>query len=184
MDEKKKKRLEKKGYSVGSADDFLSSREIVYNRRVDYLDLIERSVGNTLFRTCFYVDSKDRKTKIDVCQNGKLACARFVSCILKLCDLVSTTHVGVGGADSGLEGNMRAWGWKRLDPEKKIPVGAVVFWEAKKGSDGKMHRHVGFYMGNGRCISGDPDGDVPIEHDTTFGGTRNIEKVYIHNYIL
>src|SRR3990172_5190615 len=110
--------------------------------RDTYLRTIKNSVGTNLFRN-FY--AKVNGQKKDILRDGDLACAYFVSCILKIFGLVKDIHTTV----SGTMADMKKSGWRLA---KNVEPGCVLFWEAKK-SGRETHSHIGFYMGNKKAIS-------------------------------
>jgi len=147
---------------------------------------IEKSVGSRMFQNCWFNTPEGKL--VEVCQDGDLSCAYFVSSILYRFDLISTMHVRV----ESLEKELTLCGWHST--ERLLP-GVVVVWEPKLARDGEMHRHIGFYLCNDECVSNDPKGTVPIFHDVYFRSEqmldsnkldpiRKIEKIYAHPFLL
>jgi len=156
-----------------------------------YLRAIRNSIGTKLFRN-FYakVDGKSRRkasrmleiqtlpsaekisAKKDILHDGDLSCAYFVSCVLKIFDLIGKTHLTV----EGTEADMKKAGWKIV----KVPnKGSVLVWEKKKFGK-EEHSHIGFFIGNGKAISNSAKNKIPVEHSFTFGGKRRIQAIYWH----
>ena len=71
-------------------------------------------------------------------------------------------------------------GWKEIDKEK-IKPGDVIVWEKQKGSNGLMHYHDGFYIGDKKAISNDSDNGVPDLHSWDNNGKRKIIAVYTYS---
>lgn len=118
----------------------------------------------------FEIDGKD----VDILGNGGLSCAMLVSSILYLSKLISDIHTTVVGTEK----DMISGGWQEI---KDLRLGAVLVWEKKAGHSGKMHSHIGFYMGNNEAISNDSRGTgFPRKHHYTYNETRKIEKIYWH----
>lgn len=121
----------------------------------NYLAVIKASVGSQMFRRLYF---KVGRKKIDVLRDGDLSCAFFVSTILKLFGLISEIHTTVAGTVE----EMKRTGWKKI-PVKgrsasggKLEVGCIVVWAAKRQPPSwEPHKHIGFYIGNGRVISND-----------------------------
>lgn len=162
-------------------------KEYIFDLRITYLIRIRESVGSKIFRHCYCVDTEG--DTIDVCQGGLFSCAVFVSNILKMHDLIKAPKANTGS----LEKEMISCNWLLCKDKDRPYFGAVLFWEPKMGSDGEMHRHVGFYFGAGTAISNDPRSEeggstfVPIAHkmdcSDLLGYPREIEKVYFHALI-
>lgn len=137
----------------------------------NYLETIKASRGSKMFRR-FYV-LEDGKKK-DILKNGKLSCARYVSSILKLFDLISETHATVNGAMKDMFRNS----WK---PTKKLIPGNVLVWEEKTTSSGEVHSHIGFYLGDNKAISHRNEKCLPVIHHYTYGrDKRRIVKILTH----
>lgn len=159
-------------------------KEYTFDFRSTYLQRIRNSLGSELFQVCYCVNPKG--VLEDVCRGGLLSCAVFVSNILKMHSLIKTPTANVGT----LEKELISCDWFLCKNKDNPCFGAVLFWEPKKGSDGKMHRHVGFYFMAGIAISNDPRGvnmgstRAPIMHRMDCSDLlrypRKIEKVYSH----
>jgi hypothetical protein len=141
-----------------------------------YIQTIKNSVGSNMFKNLFA--SIDGKPKIDVLDNGQLSCAYFTSIILHIFKLIPSIHATVDGTQNDLINNF----WEEIDNPKE---GSVLIWEAQN-FEGEMHRHIGFYIGNGQAISNNTSQHVPAIHHWTFGEkdgqpVRKIEKIYWNN---
>jgi hypothetical protein len=141
-----------------------------------YLAVIRNSVGAKIFRN-FY--AKIGGKKIDIMKNGKLSCAFFVSSILSLFKLAQKPH----GTVDGTVKDMKKHGWTSI---KKIKIGSVIVWEQKKFGKEGAHKHIGFYIGNGKAISNSTKSGSPAIHHPTFGTAngkpkRKIEAIYWNN---
>lgn len=125
-----------------------------------------------MFRN-FYIETEGKE--IDILKDGKLSCAAFVSTVLYLNKLISNLHATVNGTEKDLLND----GWREVEDLKS---GAILIWEKKEGQDGKMHRHIGFYIGNDEAISNDSKvTGFPHRHHYTYNNTRKIELIYWHD---
>lgn len=131
----------------------------------NYLKTIKTSEGSKMFRN-FYVLNDGKKR--DILENGKLSCARYVSSILKLFDLISETHATVNGTTKDMLKNE----WK---PTKKLIPGNILIWEEKEGCDGALHQHLGFYLGTNKAISHRDEKCLPVIHHYTYGKNKKGE---------
>lgn len=123
------------------------------------LSVIAQSVGAQMFRNNFaVVDGKE----VDLCRDGKLSCAFFVSSVLAMFRRIGAVHTTVSGTVKDLEGS----GWVRIsEPE----VGCVVVWEAiQEPGIPESHRHIGFYVGDEKAISNSSSLGYPVKHDWQF----------------
>ena len=131
---------------------------------------------NWMFRN-FYIE-KDGEVK-DSLEDGKNSCAVFASSILVLFNDLFHWIKGPHTTVTSTEKDMIESGWEETD---SLRPGAVLVWEKKEGHDGKMHSHIGFYIGDNEAISNDSRGTgFPHRHHYTYGGTRKIEKIYWHD---
>lgn len=143
-----------------------------------YLAVIRNSVGADLFRNFYAVVDDEKK---DILRNGELACAFFVSSILRMFDLLKENHCTVGGTVKDLKKS----GWVKI---KKPRPGCILVWEAIRYQDGKDHTHLGFYIGKGRAISNLSSSGAPGVHHQTFGlksgkPVRKITAIYGHEFL-
>ncbi|HTP57179.1 MAG TPA: hypothetical protein VMJ72_02810 [Candidatus Paceibacterota bacterium] len=147
--------------------------EVILLKKKSYLAMIRNAVrGEThLFRNVFAsVDGVER----DILEDGKLACASFVSGILMLNGLIDRPHATVPGTEKALA----AAGWSIIDEPRE---GAVLSWEPITYSDTRTHGHLGFYIGNERAISNASNASgIPREHHWTYDGTRNVVRIWWH----
>ena len=145
--------------------------------RKTYLAMIEDSSGSAMFRKLF-VSRQDGP--YDVIGNGDLACAFFVSSILALCQL---TRDGVHTTVDETIRDMMESGWYEV---KEKQVGAVVVWGLKlSDTDGLMHRHIGFCMGEVLAVSTNSKRRSPQIHLlegllTETGKPRGVQAYYMH----
>ncbi len=138
----------------------------------NYLAMIKGSKNSQMFRKLFVL--KNDQTK-DVLQNGQLACAYYLSCILKIFDLISVPHATVAGTIKDMLKN----NWQETE---ELKPGNVLIWEEKEFKSGQ-HIHIGFYLGNHQAISHRGEYQYPIIHDATYQGKRKITKILTHSLI-
>ena len=129
----------------------------------NYLETIKASEGSKMFRN-FYVLNDNKKR--DILKNGQLSCARYVSSILKLFDLISETHVTIDGTTKDMFNN----GWKLTE---KLTPGNVLIWERRITSSGEIHPHNGFYLGANKAISHRDEKCLPVVHHYTYGESKD-----------
>jgi len=144
------------------------------------LQRLTKSLGSQTWQNLYAeVDGQAK----DITENGMNSCAVFVSAmLLGLSDgLLKAPHAGV----DGLERDLIDSGWQTLETVRE---GAVLIWKLRGGKDAKMHRHAGFYIGNGQSISNDSRGSgMPWKHDFEYRkegpeyGPREIEQIYWHD---
>jgi hypothetical protein len=132
-----------------------------------YVRMIKNSLGSRMFQN-FYVETEDQG-QFDALESGLLSCAFFVSSILLIFKKIRGVHATVASTVQDLKES----GWKEVN---KPQAGDVLVWEAIQFEDGP-NEHIGFSIGNGRAISNSFQERVPVEHDTTFGGTRRIVSI-------
>jgi hypothetical protein len=135
----------------------------------NYLLFAKASAGSKMFRTVYY---EIGRKKIDVLRDGDLSCAVFVSAILKLFNLIDDVHTTVNHTVRSL----KLRGWK---PIKKPVPGAIIVWAPKTSKkSGETHRHIGFYLGNGKAVSNNSKKRSPAIHAWTF---RPVEEILYKN---
>ena len=148
----------------------------------NYLTVIKNSADSKIFQHIYVLENSKEK---DILKGGKLSCAYYVSCILKLFNLINqeiSPHAMVGG----LVKNILNSGWKET---KKLKTGNILLWEKKKYPNGKLHYHLGFYLGKNKAISHRDKKKAPIIHHYTYGQTENgqpkrrIIKIFTHKII-
>ena len=83
---------------------------------------------------------------------------------------LASIHGTVGGTVRDLQER----GWQEV---KRPEAGDVLVWEAQQFDDG-LKQHIGFSIGAGRAISMSWSKKMPVEHDQTFDGSREIIKVF------
>lgn len=138
--------------------------------------MIKNGVGTQMFRSLFVINEKGKK--LDALKNGDLACAFFVSCVLKIFSLIDYPHATV---DSTIR-DMLENGWHRT---KKFKPGNVLLWEKNKTG----RRHLGFYIGDNKAVSNSYKNKFPIIHHITYGKNkdgqpkRKIEEIFTHSDI-
>lgn len=132
-----------------------------------YLAVIKNSVGSKMFRN-FYVKVGGKKT--DIMRNGMYSCAFYVSSILALFKMIKETH---GTVNSTIE-ELRKHGWRKIKTPKP---GSVLVWEAVDFGGGDIHKHIGFYIGNGEAVSNNYKLGSPAKHNWKFGGKRKVEAI-------
>lgn len=140
--------------------------------RETYLAQILGLVGSRQYQKLFVLHP-DQSIE-DVIRNGDLACAYVVSSVLTLCEL---TKGGVHTTVDEVVRDLERSGW--MVTEHPVP-GAVIVWGARLCTDGVMHRHIGFSIGDCWAVSNDPRTRVPKIHNHDFGGARAVEKIYYH----
>jgi hypothetical protein len=130
---------------------------------------IHNSVGSNQYRNMF-MERYDGV--VDVLNNGDLSCAYYVSCLLVPFGLIRKSHTWVKNTVHDLH----ASGWKSVDTPEP---GCVLVWEERVGASGVLHKHIGFYVGNGNAVSNIDSVGCPQEHDIGLQG-RNIISILDH----
>ncbi len=131
-----------------------------FNLPQTYLSVISGAVGTTMFQHSYLED--DNHIACDILNSGELSCAFFVTSILKMFDLISTQHATVASTLKDME----SVGWIQID---KPRIGSVIFWEPQMNSDGTLHGHVGFCVGDEEAISNSTSQHTPQRHHITYG---------------
>jgi len=134
----------------------------------NYCQMIKGSQGSQMFRRLYVLENNQKK---DILKNGQLACAYYVSSILKIFDLISQPHATVKSTVKDILKNS----WR---PTKKLKPGNVIVWRKKEN-----HLHIGFYLGKNRAISHCYEMKTPIVHDYTYNKKRKIVKILTHKII-
>lgn len=138
--------------------------------------MIEKSVGSEMFQT-LWADVDGVRT--DILDGGDVSCAYFVSCLLKIFDLIESPHATV----QGVERDLRASGWQETDT--MVP-GCILVWEMQAQADDEPHEHIGFYIGENRAVSNSYTKRHPVLHHFTSGvgddgqPIRAIRTIYAH----
>lgn len=125
-----------------------------------YLSVIKNSSGTLMFKN-LYADVNGEKK--DITDEGDLSCAFFVSSVLLMFKKIEGVHATVSSTVRDMEES----GWIRTDEPKR---GDVVVWGEKMGSDGKSHKHIGFFWNKGAAISNSKDKRHPVEHSLEMEG--------------
>ncbi|OGY43557.1 MAG: hypothetical protein A3B89_03585 [Candidatus Buchananbacteria bacterium RIFCSPHIGHO2_02_FULL_40_13] len=141
--------------------------KITIIKKDNYLVLIKNSIGGTTWRQAYGLINGRKK---NLTQNGDLACAYFVSSILKIFDLIGNLHLTVTGTIKDLENS----GWEKIT-KNKISPGDIIIWQAKNN-----HQHIGFYLGDKKAVSNDSKTGKIKSHHYTFKNQREIEEVWRH----
>jgi len=142
----------------------------------NYLTVIKNSTESKMFRHIYVLDDDKEK---DILKNGSLSCAYYVSCILKMFNLIDqeiSPHAVVGGLIKNISDN----GWKETDQLKE---GNLLVWDEKEYSSGEAHYHIGFYIGDDKAISNSGEDGHPIVHHYTYEDKRKIVKIFTHKII-
>jgi len=137
-----------------------------------YIKMIKNSAGTRMFRNLYLEINGE---KFDAAQDGKFSCAFFVSNILLIWELISEGHANVPSTTKDMLKN----GWRKISSDKAKP-GDVIVWEKKMGTDGLMHYHNGFYIGNKKAISTSDKTKTPIIHNWDYNGKKKIIAVYTY----
>ena len=147
--------------------------DVILLKKKNYLMMIANAAAgeNRMFRNVFaLVDGVER----DILEDGKLACAAFVSGVLALNGLLDRPHATVSGTEKALE----AAGWTIISEPR---AGAVLSWEPITYADERTHGHLGFSIGNDRAISNASNASgIPREHHWTYDGTRKVVRIWWH----
>lgn len=142
-----------------------------------YLAVIDGAVDSGMFSRAYALVDGKRK---EVTENGNLSCAFFPSFVLKYFGLIKEGHFTV----SGLVRDLEKSGWKKI---KKPRLGCVLVWGAQDDKKDKNysfgHRHIGFFVGNGKAVSNLSSKARIGKHHWTFGmkrgkPRRKIEAMY------
>lgn len=153
-----------------------------------YLAMIWGSIDSREYQKVFI---RTPTGSIDATDGGNFSCAIYVSSVLSRCGL---TTGGMHATVAETIRDMCESGWYEVhySPETAhlLPTGCVILWgQAGVCSDGRLHRHIGFFIGNGEAVSNHPVDRVPKRHHITFGEDENgapvrpVLRVY-HNTLL
>jgi len=93
--------------------------KITIIKKDNYLVLIKNSIGGTTWRQAYGLINGRKK---NLTQNGDLACAYFVSSILKIFDLIGNLHLTVTGTIKDLENS----GWEKITKNKISPGDIII----------------------------------------------------------
>jgi|TARA_Y100000294_G_scaffold175446_1_gene195540 hypothetical protein len=139
----------------------------------NYLSMIKASQGSKMFRRVYVLDNHKKR---DILKGGQLSCAYYVSCILKIFNLISDLHTTVDGAVKDILENK----WELTE---KLVSGNILVWEDKESLNGEIHSHLGFYLGQDKAISNSGNKRAPIIHHYTYNQERKIIKILTHKII-
>ena len=135
-----------------------------------YIKMVKNSVGTKMFRN-LYLEKEGRK--FDATENGEMSCAFFVSNVLLIWKLISEGHATIKSTIKDMLKN----GWKKI-PKNNAKPGDVIVWEENVSDKGRIHSHIGFYIGNKKTVS-HFDGIKAITcHHWTYNDKRKIIAVY------
>ncbi len=134
-----------------------------------YLRAADLSIDSTFYRN-FYIERDG--VKIDILEDGRLSCAKFVSSVLKGFRLIKSEHSTIDGTVKDLKES----GWEEANPDE-LHEGDVIIWNCVRDEEGGAHGHIGFYIGSRKAISNSTEKRVPKKHDATFEGQRKIVRV-------
>lgn len=130
-----------------------------------YMAVIENAPGSEMFKNA-YADVDG--VKEDITDNGDLSCAFFVSSVLVIFGFIREVHITVASTVKDMEN----CGW--FDTEDPKP-GDVVVWGVEHSSDQK-HKHIGFFLGDGRAVSNSKYERRLKDHSLEMAG-RDIERI-------
>jgi len=137
-----------------------------------YFRMIKNSIDTKMFRN-LYLDKSGKK--VDIIENGNIACAYFVSNLMLIWGLISSGHATIKGAIRDMERN----GWKKVCLNG-IKQGDVIVWEEIRGFERRIRSHIGFYIGNKKAISNDDKKGMIKIHNWTYENKRRIIAIYTH----
>ena len=120
-----------------------------------YIAIIKNSVGTKQYKNFYAVINGKSQ---DVLKNGRLSCAFYVSNILFGLGLIKRPHMEVGATEKELI----ASGWEKVTKPK---IGTVLVYGLINNKEGKVHPHIGFYIGNNKAICNSAKTGTPkIQH--------------------
>ena len=131
------------------------------------LTTITSSTGSRLFRH-LYVQTP--QGEVDILKGGEVACAFYVSSILKLYNLIDELHTTIDGTLKALKKS----GWKSV-PLIDMQAGDILVWDHHGD-----HAHIGFAISKNAAISNSSERMTPRRHTFDFEGTRPIITVLRH----
>lgn len=139
-----------------------------------YLQFVKNSIGSNQYRNLF---AEINGEYVDILRDGELSCAVFASSVVYQFQLIDRPHATVDGSVAALE----AHGWHKI---KKERAGCILIWEEKE-FESESHKHMGFFVGEGRAISNSAIEKTPTMHDWKFMGSkfgeREIVAIYWHS---
>lgn len=148
-----------------------------------YIRTIHNSIGSKIF-TEFYINDTD------ILHTGAVACAYFVSNILKQFNLTPAGRANVVRVVEDLKIKWRTE--LSLDtPADQIPAWSVLVWEWSYWETyGKIHHHIWFYVWDEKAISNnsihftgmESEGYVPVEHHYTYENQRALTHIFSRDW--
>jgi len=145
----------------------MSDSNIVKLQEETYFKMIKNSIGNKLFNSII-VKFKDTGGIQDVCMDGQLSCAAFVSSVLFLNDYIHSPHATVKSTAEDLV----KFNWKRVQ-QNDLRLGDVIIWEKNDIGNGYVNQHIGFALNKSQAVSTNWKKRMVIKHHLTFGRTKN-----------
>ncbi|MBN2094004.1 MAG: hypothetical protein JW740_01360 [Candidatus Zambryskibacteria bacterium] len=142
--------------------------KITFSTALNCVAYAKNSIGSNIFRNVYFdVDGQ----KVDLTEDGNLSCAVFVSSILYLLKLIKDTHITVASTLKDMQNS----GWFEIQEPK---LGCILVWEEKDFGDGRKHKHLGFYVGDDKAVSNNPESGYPTEHDWDEYDKRKVEMIF------
>jgi len=142
----------------------------------NYLSFIKGSENSRMFRHVYVLNNGEEK---DLLKDGELSCAYYVSCILKIFNLIDP-KISPHATVAGVMKNMMNSDWKET---KELKPGNILIWEEKQQSNNKFHEHLGFYLGQDKAISHRDEKKLPTIHHYTYNNKRKIIRILTHEII-
>ena len=140
------------------------------DKKKTYLAMIASLPGSKMFQALYATN--DRGETIDISEGGKLSCAFVVSSVLTLFGLIDRPHATVTSTVRCAQES----GWTR---SSSPVIGGLVVWPALDG-----HSHIGFYLGDGKCISNNAETGSPSLHQLVMKDGRAPELFLRHTEFL
>ncbi len=140
------------------------------DKKKTYLATIASLPGSRMFQALYATN--DKGDTIDISEGGKLSCAIVVSSILTLFGLIDRPHATVASTVRYAQES----GWTQSNSPT---VGGLVVWPILNG-----HTHIGFYVGDGKCISNNADLGTPSLHRLVMSDGRAPESFLHHTEFL
>lgn len=136
-----------------------------------YIARIKNSIDSKIFQNVYVIENGKKR---DAASSGRFACAQFISGILFISKLIKDMHT----TTQMLLKDMEDSNWYKIDKPRE---GAVIIWAPWKTKEDLSKNiisfpwenedrwHAGFYIGNDKVISNDPNTRAPKEHHLTYG---------------
>lgn len=140
------------------------------DKKKTYLAMIASLPGSKMFQALYATN--DRGETIDISEGGKLSCAFVVSSVLTLFELLDRPHATVASTVRYAQES----GWTHSSAPT---IGGLVVWPALDG-----HAHIGFYVGDGKCISNSAELRSPSLHELVMKDGRAPELFLQHTKFL